>query len=610
MMTNNSRLYLKRLPLFIIFVMVQLALTLYLSGVLLFLFFATHPRHANIFSIIAAINSSPSGNHFIVIALSIAIAAVVCFVIPWSLYKKHTRRRLAMHTHGKAAFATKKEIKDAKFFDKEGIVLGAVKGELLRLPGNEFVLLAAPTRSGKGVGFCIPNLLVFDQSVVVLDIKGENYRISAAVRQYHLGQQIYCFNPYSEFTHRWNPFDYVSRNPVYSYTDLMLMASIIYPDRAGEKDPFWRESSRNLFTGLGLLVLETPELPQTIGEVLRQSSGKGLPVKAYLEHIIAARLNSGNPLSANCRDAINRFLNTGEQTMMNIMAAFVAPLSIFSSPIVDKATTFSDFDLRDVRRNKQSIYITVPPNQLGPSAFLLNLFFSQLINENIKVLPEADSSLQHQCLIMLDEFTAIGKMDILAKGVGFIAGYNLRLAIIIQDKAQLESVYGKEDAHNLVANMGVVIYFTPAQVSEAESISKIIGNLTVEGINSSYSNITAINLLPSKSDSFQRQAKPLMSAQELLQMSREKELLVRSGMPVVFADKIFYYKDKIFVRVLSQYQSYSSPVPDAFWESYSSLIENSYYYLQPQFLINSTEKEVVANPPEQTTESEVRDMRL
>lgn len=586
-MPDKLRTRWSRWPLFIIIFIIQFLLTLYLSSVLLFLLFGTHPRHANIFSILAAINTAPSGSHLLLVVTSIVIAVVVCVGIPWSLYRKYMRRQLAMHAHGKAAFASKGEIKAANFFAQKGIILGAVKGELLRFPGNEFVLLAAPTRSGKGVGFCIPNLLSFDQSVVVLDIKGENYSISAAVRHHHLGQQIYCFNPYSEFTHRWNPFDYVSRNPVYSYTDLMLMASIIYPDRVGEKDPFWKESSRNLFTGLGLLVLETPELPQSIGEVLRQSSGKGLPVKAYLEHIMAARLNSGNPLSANCKDSINRFLNTGEQTMMNILAAFVAPLSIFSSPIVDKATSFSDFDLRDVRRAKQSIYITVPPNQLGPAAFLLNLFFSQLINENIKVLPASDPSLQHQCLIMLDEFTAIGKMDILAKGVGFIAGYNLRLAIIIQDKAQLESVYGKEDAHNLVTNMGVVIYFTPAQVSEAENISKIIGNLTVEGINSSYSNITAINLLPNKSDSFQRQAKPLMSAQELLQMSREKELLVRSGMPVIFADKIYYYKDKKFLKLLSQCRGGSLPTPESKWGSYSSLIQNSYYYLQPQFLINT-----------------------
>lgn len=107
----------------------------------------------------------------------------------------------------------------------------------------------------------------------------------------------------------------------------MALASIVYP--TNEKDPFWSDSARNLFVGLGLLVLETPRLPKTFGEILRQGSGKGQQTAEYLAQIIQARKRSDTPLSSTCHDALNRFLNNSENTLKSILASFVAPLSPF-----------------------------------------------------------------------------------------------------------------------------------------------------------------------------------------------------------------------------------------------------------------------------------------
>lgn len=74
----------------------------------------------------------------------------------------------------------------------------------------------------------------------------------------------------------------------------------------------------------------------------------------------------------------------------------------------------------------------------------MNLFFSQLINVNTKTLPQNDASLKHQCLLLMDEFTSDGRVDIISKAVAYMAGYNLRLLPIIQSMAQLDAVYGKE----------------------------------------------------------------------------------------------------------------------------------------------------------------------
>lgn len=55
-----------------------------------------------------------------------------------------------------------------------GILVDRLGRRLLGLPGQLSVMLSATTRSGKGVGVVIPNLLNWPDSVVVLDIKGKN----------------------------------------------------------------------------------------------------------------------------------------------------------------------------------------------------------------------------------------------------------------------------------------------------------------------------------------------------------------------------------------------------------------------------------------------------
>ncbi|WP_141667365.1 type IV secretory system conjugative DNA transfer family protein, partial [Burkholderia cepacia] len=91
------------------------------------------------------------------------------------------------------------------------IVVGVWRGRYLRFAGQQFVLLAAPARSGKGVGVVIPNLLTFPGSVVALDIKQENYAATAGFRRAH-GQDVYLFNPFAEDgrTHRYNPLSAIS----------------------------------------------------------------------------------------------------------------------------------------------------------------------------------------------------------------------------------------------------------------------------------------------------------------------------------------------------------------------------------------------------------------
>ncbi|MGO8608676.1 type IV secretory system conjugative DNA transfer family protein, partial [Rhizobium johnstonii] len=61
--------------------------------------------------------------------------------------------------HGAARFAKEGEIRRAGFRADNGIVVGKKGGKFLTFGGSEHCIVEAPTRSGKGVGIVIPNLL-------------------------------------------------------------------------------------------------------------------------------------------------------------------------------------------------------------------------------------------------------------------------------------------------------------------------------------------------------------------------------------------------------------------------------------------------------------------
>ena len=141
----------------------------------------------------------------------IKISAFIGFLAPLLLlifFAAALLVRKEENLYGKARFAKSSELQKAGFFKstENSIVVGKQGNQYLFYSGQQFALLAAPTRSGKGVGIVIPNLLSYQGSMVVLDIKQENFDLTSGFREKH-GQKVYLFNPFAEdqCTHRWNP---------------------------------------------------------------------------------------------------------------------------------------------------------------------------------------------------------------------------------------------------------------------------------------------------------------------------------------------------------------------------------------------------------------------
>lgn len=454
--------------------------------------------------------------------------------------------------HGDARFATGRELNRLGMFKPatNGILVGKFNGRLVRLPGQQFVILAAPTRSGKGVGIVIPNLLEYGESVVVLDIKQENFELTSGWRAQQ-GQEVYLFNPFAadRKTHRWNPLTYVSTDPTFRVSDLMSIAAMLYPDGTADQK-FWVSQARNAFLAFALYLFEKwdadamQQLPEqvrtarTLGQIYQLSSGNGTDLRKFYEELAAAPF-----LSSNAQSAFSNLLSQAAETFASILGTFKEPLNAWINPVLDAATSGDDFMLTDVRKKKMTIYIGIQPDKLAESRLIVNLFFSQLINVNTKQLPQNNPQLKHQCLLLMDEFTSIGKVDIIAHAVSYMAGYNLRLLPIIQSMAQLDATYGKEVARTLMTNHALQVIYAPREQQDANDYSDMLGYTTVRKQNVTRGRDT------SRSESEERRA--LMLPQELKAMGPDTEVFLYEGLPhPVKCDKIRYYQDRHFTQRL------------------------------------------------------------
>lgn len=468
----------------------------------------------------------------------------------WALVSLGLLRRPKPLLHGDARFARHADLRGKGLLGKgdDGIVVGASGGQLIRLRGQQFAILAAPTRSGKGAGVVVPTLLDYRESVVVLDIKQENFALTSGWRA-RQGHAVYLFNPFAEDrrSHRWNPLTYVSADPAFRISDLMAIAAMLYPEGADEQK-FWVSQSRNAFVALALYLFEKRDddagcgFPQpctpTLGALYRLATGPGGDLRAHLQDL-ASRAFVGPATGT----AFANLLSQADDTFASIMGSLRQPLNAWLNPVLDAATSADDFRLDDVRRRRMSIYVGIQPGKLAESRLLLNLFFSQLLHANTRELPRNDPTLRHQCLLLMDEFTAIGRIDILPSAIAYMAGYNLRLLPVVQSMAQLDATYGKEDARTLLTNHALQVVYAPREQRDANDYSEMLGYRTVRR--------QQVTRGREVTRSTVEERRALMLPQELKALGPDKAILLYEGLPhPVLCTKLRYYRDRRFTSRL------------------------------------------------------------
>lgn len=400
--------------------------------------------------------------------------------------------RDASSLHGSARWAMIHDVKAAGLISKTGVTVGAFGKKVLRHDGPEHIMAFAPTRSGKGVGLVLPTLLEWKESVVILDIKGENHAITSPWRA-SIGQKVLKFEPTApEGSASFNPLAEIRKGTDYELQDCQnIAAMVIDPDGKGLND-FWKQSGFEWLTAgiLHVLYRVQREDGRTANLADVNQIMAGARVDDDAEDVMEAILDEMIAFDHG-RETVNIEVRRCAKAMKAIAppqrsgthSTSMAQLALYADPIVTRNTSKSDFSIDDLMNDDTpvSLYIVIPPSDIDRLRPLVRIIFNIMLRRLTSDMEFADgrsvAGYKHRLLLMLDEFTSIGKLEIFEKALAFMAGYGLKCYLIVQDLTQLQQAYGKEES--ITSNCHIRIAYAPNKVETAKILSDYAGKTTI-----------------------------------------------------------------------------------------------------------------------------------
>ncbi len=499
---------------------------------------------------------------------------LLVYVIVSRIVKQSARGNSKLH--GTAHWASPKEVRASGLLDNdEGVYVGSWKDKqgnfhYLRDNGPSHVLCYAPTRSGKGVGLVLPTLLSWKHSTVVSDLKGELWQLTSGWRKYHANNTVLRFEPGSaDCCARWNPLDEVRLGTTDETGDIRNLTETIIDPKGKGLDDFWVNSAANLLEAIITHILYkrqregTPANMQTVAFYLNDPDRPDMKLEDKFTEMVEYQHYEDGRTHRLVSSMGKAMLAKPENERGSVISTMDSVLGIYKDPLTAKNTSRSDFCILDIMNAEKpvSLYLITTPDNKDRLCPLLRLLINMMLKKLAAKVDYKDGRTvmahKRRLLMMLDEFPSFGKLQPVADGLAFVAGYGLKIYIISQDTVQFDAVYG--DKNSIISNCHIQVMFPPNRLETAKYISAMLGETTVIERQYSMSGKRAGMMHGQVTESIQANKRPLLTPDEVMVMPGPKknsvgdieapgEMIVRvSGQPPIRGHQPLYFLDPIFL---------------------------------------------------------------
>ncbi|QED23943.1 type IV secretory system conjugative DNA transfer family protein [Candidatus Deianiraea vastatrix] len=452
--------------------------------------------------------------------------------------------------HGDAHWATEKEIRLANLRAKDGVLMGMCPsgkpGKYLISSGFQHIMLFAPTGSGKGVGFAIPNTVFWRESFICHDIKLENFDLGSGWRKKHMNQDVYVWSPADSdgISHCYNPMDFVSKKYGQMVDDVQKLANLLL-----QKKEFWENEARTLGVGVMLYLCSDSRKQRSFGQVVRE-----LRSDDFAYNIAVVLDTIGEKIHPVAYMNLAAWLQKPDKERGSVTSTLNSGLELWANPIIDQCTSRSDFNVQTFKKKPTTVFVGLTPDNIQRLKCLMAMFYQQSTEFLSKKMPGKDEP--YGVLFLMDEFPTLGKLEQFLAGIAYFRGYRVRLFLIIQDTQQLKGTYEDAGMNSFLSNSTYRITFAANNVETAKLISELCGNQSVES--DSYSKPRFFDLNPgSRSMSTSSTSRALLLPQEVISMDKDYQIILVEASSPIRTKKIKYYEDKSLTKKLIK----KTPVP-------------------------------------------------
>lgn len=433
-----------------------------------------------------------------------------------------------------------------------GLLLGYWDGNGIGSMDNRHVLTVAGSRGGKGVSMIVPNLLLYEGSVLALDPKGELAAITARARR-QMGQKVVVLDPFGETglpTGSFNPLDQLDAKSELVIDDAGQVADALII--ANEKEPHWTDSARILVKALILYALlrEKPEERNlvTVHQLLTFNHPDLVDIVKEAKVSAAKALfrmlqNAGDAFRGTVAAVGRSFNDMAEKERESILSTARAQLEFLESPKLQEILARSDFKLEELKTRRTTIYLCLPATRMGTHARWLRVIINLALVafERTKIDPGIP------VLAVLDEFAVLGPMRSVELAAGLMAGFGVKLWIVLQDLNQVKKTY-RDSWETFIGNAGVTTFWSNADKTTLDYVSERLGQTTIR---LKHRNDTTMNQMMGGASGRREELRVqrLSAPHELEQMLARDEmaiLVMVAGRAPTVLQRVVYYEDAPF----------------------------------------------------------------
>ena len=348
--------------------------------------------------------------------------------------------------------------------------------------GEYHSLVIGATGSGKTQTVVLPmvhSLAKARESMIITDPKGEIYEKTSNMLRAR-GYQILLLNFRDpQNGNAWNPMSLPYQmykagkqdKAIELLDDLAL--NILYDDSNKNADPFWEKTSADYFSGVALGLFEDAKeeeininsisLATTVGE---EKFGGSTYIKEYFA--------GKDPSSAAAINASSTIMAPSE-TKGSILSVFKQKVKLFASrENLSEMLSHSDIDLESIGEKPTAVFIVIQDEKKTYHS-LVTILLKQIYETLIRVAQKHGGKLPVRTNFLLDEFANMPPLKDVTTMITAARSRQIRFTMIIQNFAQLDDVYGKEEAETIKGNCGNIVYLITTELKALEEISKMCG---------------------------------------------------------------------------------------------------------------------------------------
>ena len=421
------------------------------------------------------------------------------------------------------------------------------RSNLVRLPNAVHTAVFAPTGVGKGVSIVLPHLLNCPDSCVVVDFKGENYKITAEHRRRAFRNKIVVLDPFKVVTttpDTFNPLDCITADNPLAIDDCRDLAEALVTRTGQEKEPHWADSAELWIAAMVAVVAQFGEEDdrslQTVRKLLTNPEKMQAAIKLMCESTdvwdgMLSRL--GQQLTQYKDKELGSVLTT-----TNRFLRFLDTLAIAAS------TKASTFDPADLRKGRMTVYLVLPPEHMRAQSALLRMWIGSML----RAIVRGGLQEQHKVHFILDEAASLGQMDALDDAVDKFRAYGVRLLFLYQSIGQLKKCWPEGREVTLLSNT-TQIYFGVNDLETAKMVSERLGQSTIvvrsHGANAGQSSQSSDDGHASSgrstgtNENWAQQGRELLRPDEVMGLSERIAIIFTPGVPPIWTTLLRYYEE-------------------------------------------------------------------